>query len=246
MNRKIIFAAAGAALLLAVAAPLSASAHVTVAPDSAPAGSWVLIDIKVPNESATAGTNKVELHLPTDTPVTNVSYVPVAGWTTELVRETLPAPVEVGGNTITEAVTSVIWTADPGHEIIAGQLQVFPLSMGPIPDTGKLVMIADQTYTDGTIVSWSETTEGASHPAPTLYVNDVPVSDHHSGDHSSDDHSDDHSGEDHNSDDHSDGATNGGPATSSDTVARGLAIGGLAVGAIGVAVAISALRRKSV
>lgn len=247
MNRTSVFVAAGAALLLAVAAPLSASAHVTVAPDSAPAGSWVLVDIKVPNESATAVTNKVELHLPTDTPISNVSYVPVSGWTTELVRETLPAPVEVGGTTVTEAITVVIWTATPGHEISAGQLQVFPLSLGPIPDTGKLVMIADQTYSDGTIVSWSETTEGASHPAPTIYVNDAPVSDHHGAgdDAASHDNTDNESaGNDSAGSDSASASTNPAASASSDTLARSLGIGGLAVGGIGIAVAITALRRK--
>lgn len=220
MNRTSVIVAAGAALLLAVAAPAAASAHVSVEPDAAPAGSWALVDIKVPNESASAVTNKVELALPTDTPILNVSYVPVAGWTTELVRGTLPTPVEVGGNTVTEAITTVVWTATPGYEISDGQLQVFPLSLGPIPDTGKIVLTADQTYSDGNVVSWSDTSEGAEHPAPVIYVNDSPASDNH-------------------------GAGDGASA-SSDTIARGLGVGGLVVGAIGVAVAISALRRKSV
>lgn len=239
MNRTSVIVAVGAAVLLALAAPTAAFAHVTVAPDAAPAGSWALIDIKVPNESATAVTNKVKLSLPTDTPILNVSYVPVAGWTTELVRETLPAPVKVGENTVTEAITTVIWTATPGHEISAGQLQVFPLSLGPIPDTGKLVLTADQTYNDGNVVSWAETTEGAQHPAPVIYVNDAPTGDHHAP------------AEEHDTAQESDQADSGvgdasdGASGSSDTIARGLGIGGLVVGAIGVAVAIAALRRKS-
>ncbi|MEO7349412.1 MAG: YcnI family protein [Terrimesophilobacter sp.] len=222
MIRTSVIVAAGAALLLALAATSVAFAHVSVDPDVAPVGSWALINVKVPNESATAVTNKVELSLPTDTPILNVSYVPVAGWTTELVREALPAPVKVGDNTITEAITTVIWTATPGHEISAGQLQVFPLSLGPIPDTGKLVLTAVQTYSDGSVVSWADATEGAKHPAPVIYVNDAPVGDH------------------------SDTVTEDNTASaSSDTIARGLGIGGLVVGAIGVAVAIAALRRKA-
>jgi len=163
--------ALGAGALLAVAAPLSASAHVTVAPNTAKAGGYTLIDVKVPNESATAQTNKVELQLPTDTPFTSVSYVPVAGWTTQLVRETLPKPVTVRGSQVTEAVTKVIWTSTGADsDIQDGQLQVFPLSLGPVPDTDTIVMPALQTYTDGTVVKWVETTADAQHPAPSITV----------------------------------------------------------------------------
>lgn len=243
MNRTSLTVAAGAALLLALAAPAAASAHVTVEPNTTPAGSWALVNIKVPNESATAVTTKVELFLPTDTPILNVSYVPVAGWTTQLVRETLPTPVEVGGTTVTEAITTVVWTAAAGQGISNGQLQVFPLSLGPIPDTGTIVMVADQTYSDGNVVSWSETEEGASHPAPVLFVNDAPVADHHAAagdDDMLEGHTDGHNDTDVLS--HESGTASG----STDTLARGLGIGGLVVGAVGIAVAIAALRRKTV
>lgn len=121
MKRSSVFVAADTALLFSLAAPTAAFAHVSVGPDVAAAGSYTLVDPKVPNESATAVTTKVELALPTDTPILNVSYVPVAGWTTELVRETLPSPVKVGDNTITEAITKVVWTATAGHEVSAGR-----------------------------------------------------------------------------------------------------------------------------
>lgn len=225
--------AAGAGLLLAIAAPLAASAHVTVTPNAAAAGSYALVTVKVPNESATAVTNKVELDLPTDTPFSSVSYVPVAGWSAELVKETLPSPVKVGDNEITEAVTKIVWTANAGSEISAGQLQLFPVSLGPVPDVDKLVLAAQQTYSDGTVVSWSETGTGAEHPAPILYVNEAPASDHHAaGD------QDDHGGSD------SAGET---PATAaaSDAVARGLGIGGLVLGAVGIVIAIAVMRRRS-
>ncbi len=231
MNRiSALTTAAGAALLLALAAPMAASAHVTVSPNTASAGSYALVNIKVPNESATAVTTMIELSLPTDTPFLSVSYVPVAGWTTDLVRTTLPSPVTVGDNTITEAVTKVIWKATPGYEISSGQLQVFPLSLGPVPDTGSIVMPAEQTYSDGTVVSWSETTSGAEHPAPTLYVNDAAPGSEHSDVSDTAQHSD---------------ASDAPSTNSTDALARGLGIGGLVVGVIGVVVAVAALRRKA-
>jgi len=225
------FFASGAALLLAFVTPVGASAHVTVSPDTAPAGSYALVNIKVPNESATAVTVKIEVSLPTDTPIASVSYVPVAGWETKLERTQLPTPVKIGENTVTEAVTKVVWTATPGNEISAGQLQVFGLSLGPVPDTGKIVLAADQYYSDNTVVSWDETGTSASHPAPVLYVNDAPPADGH--------------GE----------ATPTNEAmaegtvpstTASDSVARALGVGGLVVGAISIVLAVAATRRKAV
>ena len=219
MKKLHVTAAVGAALVLALAVPATASAHVTVSPNTATPGSYALVNFKVPNESATAVTTKLEVTLPADTPFSSVSYVPVAGWTTQLIRQTLPAPVTVGKNTITEAVTTIIWTAAPGYEITDGQLQVFPVSLGPVPDVGALLFPAQQTYSDGTVVSWTETGSDAEHPAPVLYVGDAPAASHHDE-----------------------------PASASgaDAVARGLGIGGLVLGAIGVIVAIGARRRQAV
>ena len=224
---------AGAAL--AVAAPLAALAHVTVDPGQADAGSYALITVTVPNESETEKTNRVELTLPTDTPFTSVRFVPVPGWDAELVRSELPEPVMVGESEITEAVTSIVWTAQAGAEIGDGELLLLPISLGPVPDVGSIVLAADQTYTDGTVVSWSETGENAEKPAPVLYVNDEPVG-HHGAAEDSDDSS---HGEDHAND-----AEHAEAAASSDPVARGLAIAGLVAG-LGALVAAFAFRRPT-
>jgi uncharacterized protein YcnI len=234
MNRFATTAVALAAgATLALAAPLAASAHVTLDVNTAKAGSFSLITFKVPNESATAGTTKVELTLPSDTPFAYVSYVPVPGWTTELTTTALDTPVEAEGGTITDAVTTVTWTADAGSEIAAGQLQLFPLSVGPVPDTGSVALPVEQTYSDGSVVNWSDTEEGAEHPAPVLYVNDAPVADHH------DDGDDDGAAIDVTD------AAGSSPAASDDVLARVLGIGGLVLGAIGLVVAVTARRKPA-
>ncbi|MEO6944042.1 MAG: YcnI family protein [Lacisediminihabitans sp.] len=226
-----LWIAIGTGTLLAVAAPLSASAHVTISPNTAPAGSYALVTVKVPNESATAVTNKVEIDIPTDTPFSSVSYVPVAGWTVEAVTETLPKPVKITGGEITKAVTKVTWTAQPGSEIAAGQLQLFPLSVGAVPNTGKIVLKALQTYSDGTVVSWTGTGENAEHPAPVLYVNDAPASAHRAA-----------AGPTVEATEVPAPAT---VAASSDVVARSLGIGGLVLGAVGAVLGIVAFRREA-
>ncbi len=231
MKKKLmttIAIAAGA--LLAVAVPLSASAHVTVSPNTATAGSYALVTFKVPTESATAVTTRLEVDIPTDTPFSSVSYVPVVGWRTEVVTETLPAPIKIGGNELKRAVTKVVWTAEPGSEIKAGQLQLFPLSVGAVPDTGKIVFKALQGYSDGSTVSWIETTENAAHPAPVLYVNDAPPAAAHGTKTAPTVSATELPGP---------AAT----ASSNDVVARGLGIGGLVLGAIGAVLGVVAFRR---
>ena len=224
-----VSAAIGAGLLLALAAPLSASAHVTIDPAQAEPGSYTVVTVKVPNESDTASTNRVAVTLPSDTPFTSVRYVPVAGWTAELVTTTLSEPVTVGESTITEAVTSVVWTATAGSEIGAGQLQLFPLSLGPVPDTGSVGFPAEQGYTDGTTVAWDESGDDAEHPAPVLYINDAPAADHHGSTPEVD----------------AAAAATPAPAASDDTIARILGIGGLVVGVVGIVLAVTARRSAS-
>jgi uncharacterized protein YcnI len=168
-------AALGAGALLAVAVPLSASAHVTLTQNTASPGSSVILTFKVPNESADgATTTALTVSLPTDHPLVSVRFVPQGGWTATATTEKLPEPVKKGDDTITQAVTKVTWTAADGGGIPVGGLGLFQLQVGPIPDVGRLSLPADQTYSDGSVVSWSETTANAQHPAPVLYVNDAP------------------------------------------------------------------------
>ncbi len=112
----------------------TASAHVSVSsPDAAPGGFGELT-FRVPSESDTAKTTSLRVQLPTDTPFAFVSVKPVPGWTAETTTTTLDTPVEAEGTTITEAVTEVTWTADPGGGLEPGQYQTFSISAGPLPD----------------------------------------------------------------------------------------------------------------
>ncbi|MGN8027569.1 YcnI family copper-binding membrane protein [Microbacterium sp. 22242] len=181
LPRALAGLAAGAVLALAV--PLAASAHVTVSPNQAAAGSWTYVTFRMPDESASASSVKLDIHLPTATPFTSVSYQPVAGWTGTATKTTLPKPVKVDGNTISEATTEVVFTADTGG-VAPGQFQTFTLSLGPVPDTGHIVIPVTQTYSDGKVVEWAATPEQAAkddtlEPAPVLWVNDAPPADHH-------------------------------------------------------------------
>ena len=171
--------AALATVALVIAGPLAADAHVRVDPKQAVAGADdTLLTFTVPTESGSAATTKVVIGLPTDTPFGDVAYQPVQGWSAQVVTGRLPKPARIDGTTVTEAPTSVIWTADAGTRLTGGQFQDFVLSVGPMPDTGQLRFPTTQIYSDGTVTHWSEPTpasgEEPGHPAPVLYVNDAP------------------------------------------------------------------------
>jgi uncharacterized protein YcnI len=234
--------AAGALLLagslaLALAVPLGASAHVTIDVNQAAPGSFATLQFQVPNESPTATTTSVTVTLPSDTPFASVRYIPVAGWTTQLVTTTLPAPVKIGEGTITQAVTQVVWTASAGSELGDGSLQKFPLILGPVPDTGSIVLPVDQGLSDGTTVSWSDTSEGAEHPAPVLFVNDPVVVEH------DDDGDGDGASPPVVTTHHGDAAPSIG--SQPDVLARVLGIVGIVVGAAGLAFGATSRRRTS-
>ncbi len=252
-GRSRAASAAGTALAAAVVttvvlgAPLAASAHVHVDPGQATPGSYSTLTFKVPNESATAVTTTVVVDLPTDTPLTYVAYQPVPGWTAEVTTAALPEPVTVGDATITEAPVSVTWTADPGNGIADGQYQEFPISAGPVPDVGSILLPVHQTYSDGSVVDWDQPTpasgEEPEYPAPTLYITDTPPAEE------SDD-ADADSAAAVTTSDTGDGASGSVATVASDaaatsSLALGLGIGGFVLGAAALIVAVtSAMRRR--
>jgi uncharacterized protein YcnI len=143
-------AASGAAALVLAAAG-GASAHVTVhSADAKPGGSGTLV-FKVPNEESNAKTTKIEIDLPTDTPLTGVTATAPSGWKADV------------------SSTQIIYS---GGTISGDDDQEFPIKVSKLPDTDKIVFKALQTYSNGDVVRWIEQApEGApepAHPAPTL------------------------------------------------------------------------------
>ncbi|GAA1639077.1 YcnI family protein [Georgenia ruanii] len=206
-----------------------ASAHVSVNSDGeASQGGYEKLTFRVPNESDTAGTVKLEVTVPTDTPLVSARTQPVPGWDAVVTREQLPQPVEMGDLTIKEAVTAITWTAQPGVRIEPGQFQEFAISTGPLPLVDELVVPATQTYDDGTVVAWDQAAvdgKEPERPAPAVAL----AAD---GAH-----------------EHGVSAPDDGAAAQpgSDPAARALGIAGLVVGAAGLVAAVLALggRRRA-
>lgn len=149
----------------------AASAHVTVQPPTATAGSYAKLTFRVPNERPDAATVKLAVQLPQDHPFTSVSVKPLDGWTVETTKATLAQPIErEGGTPLTEAVSTITWS---GGRIEPGQFQEFEISVGPLPtDTTTLHFPAIQTYSSGEEVAWIQIPQTGQpepdRPAPTL------------------------------------------------------------------------------
>jgi uncharacterized protein YcnI len=171
LRRAATVTAVAAAFVLGLAGP--AAAHVTVnSSGTATQGGYTKVAFRVPNESDTESTTKLEISLPVDSPVGSVSVRPVPGWTAVAEKSKLATPVKVHDSEISEAVTKITWTAAAGSEIKPGTFQEFDVSLGPLPQTEQMVFKALQTYSDGTIVRWIDepTTDGTEpeNPAPVL------------------------------------------------------------------------------
>jgi uncharacterized protein YcnI len=226
----LAFAAAGALALLGSGV---AAAHVTAQPGSAAKGSYAEVSFRVPSELPTAGTVKLQVTFPADHPIVSARTAPLPGWTAAVDKGALPAPVEVRGTKITEAVRSITWTAQPGVRLGPTEYANFAVSMGRLPDdVDELVFPAVQTYDDGTVVRWDQPTppdgEEPEHPAPTLHLTAAEG---------------DGSGHDHGQAAAAPGGHEGHAMAAADETARWLGGAGLLVGALGLGVGVGAVAR---
>ncbi len=208
-----------------VGGALTASAHVTPDPPTAPKGAGdQVFTFRVPNELPTANTVKFTLQLPQDHPIASVDVLAMPGWTSTVQTKHLATPITTDDGSFSEVASVITWT---GGKIAPGQYGDFEILAQGLPtDTDQLVFKALQGYDNGETVAWIETQPNAEHPAPTVELTaEVPES----------------------------GATSTTVAASSSSKvtavkvtkssdsSKGLAIAGLVVGGIGLVVAIVAL-----
>lgn len=240
MSKHVFKRAGFLAATVGIAGLLSAgvaSAHVTAnvyGPQPAKGG-YGSIFFRVPNEEKDAGTVKVEITVKPEYALTSVRAKPLPGWKAEVVKSKLPAPVTSdSGTQITEAVTKVSWTAEPGNKIAAGstEFQEFQISAGKFPaNVDAIEFPATQTYENGKVVEWNQPTpasgEEPEHPAPTVKLAEKSA-DGHGGGH----------GTDAKAAEESHAAS-----SSSDNTARWLGGAGLVVGALGLGVGAGATLR---
>jgi uncharacterized protein YcnI len=160
--------------LFVLAGASVASAHVSAhSPDNPTKGGDAEIVFRVPNEEDTAHTTKVQVTFSTTSPLSNAAIAPIPGWTAQENMITLAKPVKMNGATVKTAVGSIVWTAPAGGGIAPGQFQEFDIAVEGLPDnTDQLVMPTAQTYDNGDVVNWNQSTVAGQpdpeHPAPNL------------------------------------------------------------------------------
>ena len=239
---RALAAASVATVAVLTAGMGTASAHVRVSSADAAPGGFGELTFRVPNESDTASTVSLRVQVPTDTPLASVSVKPVPGWTAVTTTGPIDPPVEVHGSDVTEAVTEITWTADPGAGIAPGEYQTFSISAGPIPEVDELVFPTIQTYDDGQESAWIEPTvdgeEEPENPAPVLSLSGAAADDH--GDETASPSVSEAASE-------SDASAGGESDDSTGLAVTALVVGiaGLAVGGAGLAFGLAARRRSS-
>jgi periplasmic copper chaperone A len=155
----------------ALAAPASAQAHISLHPNTIPAGAFATLDVRVPGEQEGAYVKKVDTLFPAG--FTGVNYENVPGWTAKLIETKLATPIQEGGETINTEVSQVVWTwTGPLGKVNNGQFINFPLSLA-IPENAAgqaLEFRTIQTYSNGQVVHWIDPSLTAEHPAPRINV----------------------------------------------------------------------------
>ncbi|HEX3693023.1 MAG TPA: DUF1775 domain-containing protein, partial [Solirubrobacteraceae bacterium] len=92
----------------ALLAPAGADAHISLHPNTIPAGAFATLDVRVPGEQEGAHVTKVDVLFPHG--FFGVDYENVPGWKTRLIEAKLAAPIVDGGERIDTEVSQIVWT----------------------------------------------------------------------------------------------------------------------------------------
>jgi periplasmic copper chaperone A len=165
--KKVILPLIAGALI----APASAQAHISLHPNTIPAGAFATLDVRVPGEQEGAYVKKVDVLFPAG--FTGVDYENVPGWSTRVIEEKLSTPIKEDGETINTEVSQIVWTwTGPLGKVSDNQFINFPLSLAiPENTSGKsLEFRTVQTYSNGQIIHWIDPSLTAEHPSPRINV----------------------------------------------------------------------------
>jgi uncharacterized protein YcnI len=132
--------ALGIVLLLSFGFAGLASAHVTVQPSTAPAGSYQVFTLRVPSEKESTSTTTVKVAIPDGVNVTR--FEPKPEWTYAVEKN-------ADGK-----MTTVTWKAT-GNGLSATEFSEFRMQGKVADDAKELVWKAYQTYADGETVEWT-------------------------------------------------------------------------------------------
>ena len=219
MKRPIILSttAVGAGLLLAIAAPLSASAHVSVDASTTAAGSYSVLTFAAGHGCDGSPTTSLEITLPESIVAATATVNP--NWTISKTYAPLDEAIEQEhGDALTERVATVVYTAVT--PLAADQRDTVALSLLLAGEEGDVLEFPVLQTCEVGETNWT----GDEVPAITLTAASA-----------DDDHHSEAAGS----------SAPLVAAAEPDVLAPVLGIGGLVVGAVGLVVGITARRAKS-
>lgn len=154
-----------------LAAPAGAQAHISIHPNTIPAGAFATLDVRVPGEQEGAYVKKVDTLFPQG--FTGVDYENVAGWSARVIETKLATPIKEDGETIDTEISQIVWTwTGPLGKVGNGQFIQFPLSVAvPANAAGKALEFRTvQIYSNAQVVHWIEPSLTGEHPSPRINV----------------------------------------------------------------------------
>lgn len=168
MRAKTIAVLVAAGALLA---PTCAQAHISIHPNTVPAGAFATLDVRVPGEQAGAYVKRIDVLFPAG--FTGVSYENVPGWSVRVIERKLAKPIAQDGESIDTEVAQIAWTWNgPLGQAGDGQFVEFPVAVAiPSGASGKALEFKTiQRYSNGHVDRWIDPALGAEHPAPRINV----------------------------------------------------------------------------
>lgn len=162
-----------AALLItaSLAAPAAVQAHISLHPNTIPAGAFVTLNVRVPGEQEGAYAYKVDMLVPPG--FTEVDTQNVPGWSVKEILTKPATPIQTDEGPVDEEVSQIIWTGDRSKlgRLENGTFIQFPLSIAMPSDIAgqSLAFKTVQYYSNGKVIHWIGP-PSAEYPAPTINV----------------------------------------------------------------------------
>jgi len=168
MKIRTIVAGLAAASLVA---PAAAQAHISLHPNTIPAGAFVTLNVRVPGEQEGAYAYKVDMLVPPG--FTEIDTQNVPGWSVKEIVTKPATPIQTEEGPVDEEVSQVIWTGDRSKlgRLENGSFIQFPLSIAMPSDIAgrSLAFKTIQYYSNGKVIHWIGP-PSAEYPAPTINV----------------------------------------------------------------------------
>jgi|HubBroStandDraft_3_1064219.scaffolds.fasta_scaffold12723_3 uncharacterized protein YcnI len=154
-----------------LAAPAAAQAHISLHPNTIPAGAFVTLNVRVPGEQEGAYAYKIDMLVPPG--FTEIDTQNVPGWSVREIVTKPATPIQTDEGPVDEEVSQIVWTGDRSKlgRLENGSFIQFPLSIAmPSNLAGQsLAFKTVQYYSNGKVIHWIGP-PSAEFPAPTVNI----------------------------------------------------------------------------